>query len=427
MSGQAALRSGISGGMRESVWDSVERQGADPILGLTHAFMCDTSSPKLNLGVGVYRDDNGDPFVLPIVRQVEKELSTETELGKEYLPSEGDATFCKLAEKLVFGSSHPVVDENRVCTIQTMSGTLAVYLAAQALKKVLPLKQNTVVLLSNPTWVNHYSIFEDSGYAHVKEYRYWDPVNLCLDFDGMCEDLMVAPKGSILVLQACGHNPTGVDPTKDQWQKIGQIVKMKKHIALFDVAYHGVCSGSIDEDCYSIRYFASLGVEMLVGQSFSKNFTMYGERVGALHVVCSSTLVAQNITRFLCSVLRPIYSSPHFHPVRIISTILSSPTLFERWKLEVKDIADRLIRVRTQLVDALQAYPDCRVDWSFLRRQTGLFCYTNLKPLHVQMLTSCFHIYLSPNGRINLGGLPSSYISYLVSSLCQVLRVQTHL
>jgi len=308
-----------------------------------------------------------------------------------------------------------------------MSGTLAVYLGAQALKKILPLKQNTTVLLSNPTWVNHYSIFEDSGFSNVKEYRYWDPINLCLDFEGMCEDLMIAPKGSILVLQACGHNPTGVDPTNDQWQKIGQIVKMKKHIALFDVAYHGVCSGSMDDDCYSIRLFASLGVDMLVGQSFSKNFTMYGERVGALHVVCSSPSVANNLTRFFCSVLRPIYSSPHFYPVRIITKILSSPTLSEQWKKEVKGIAERLIRVRTQLVDALEKFPDCRVDWSFLRRQIGLFCYTNLKPLHVQMLTSCFHIYLSPNGRINLGGLPSSYIPYLVSSLCQVLQVQANL
>jgi len=238
---------------------------------------------------------------------------------------------------------------------------------------------------------------------------------------------MTAPKGSVLVLQACGHNPTGIDPTKDQWQKIGQIVKMKRHIALFDVAYHGVCSGSVEEDCYAIRYFASLGAEVLVGQSFSKNFTMYGERVGALHIVCSSPLAAKNITRFICSVLRPIYSSPHFHAVRIITRILCTAPLCERWRMEVKEIADRLNRVRTQLVDALQAYPDSKVDWSFLRRQTGLFCFTNLKPIHVQMLTSCFHIYLSPNGRINLGGLPSSYISYLVSSLCQVLRVQANL
>jgi len=204
-------------------------------------------------------------------------------------------------------------------------------------------------------------------------------------------------------------------------------MKMKKHIALFDVAYHGVCSGSVEEDCFSIRYFASLGVEMLVGQSFSKNFTMYGERVGALHVVCSGPLVAQNITRFFCSVLRPIYSSPHFHAVRIISSILCNDTLYERWKLEVKEIADRLNSVRTKLVDALQVHRDNKIDWSFIRMQTGLFCYTNLKPLHVQMLTSCFHIYLSPNGRINLGGLPSAFVPYLVSSLCQVLKVQSHL
>jgi len=282
----------------QSLWDRVDKQGADPILGLTRAFLCDSSFPKLNLGVGVYRDDHGEPFVLSVVKQVEKELSSETELGKEYLPSEGDSTFCKAAEKVVFGASHPVVKENRVCTIQTMSGTLAVYLAAQALKKVLPLRRDTTVLLSRPTWVNHNSIFEDSDYSNINEYRYWDPQGLCLDFEGMCEDLMVAPKESIVVLQACGHNPTGVDPTMEQWQKIAQICKWKKHVALFDVAYHGVCSGSVDEDCYAVRYFAELGVEMLVGQSFSKNFTMYGERVGALHVVCSSPMVAQNITRF---------------------------------------------------------------------------------------------------------------------------------
>lgn len=413
--------------MKESLWDKVPTQGADPILGLTHAFMVDTHSPKMNLGVGVYRDDNGEPFVLSVVKQVEVELSKEIEQGKEYLPSEGDAAFCKAAEKLVFGANSTLVEENRICTIQTMSGTLAVYLAAQVLKKVLPKHSTTTVLLSDPTWINHNSIFEDSDFSTIKEYRYWDARNLCLDFSGMCEDLTVAPEGSILVLQACGHNPTGIDPTKDQWHKIGQIVKAKRHIALFDLAYHGVCSGSVDKDCYAIRYFASLGVEMLVGQSFSKNFTMYGERIGALHVVCSSPKVAKNITRFLCSVLRPIYSSPSSHAVRIISRILYSPTYFERWKAEVKQIADRLNRVRTQLADSLMAHPDNKKNWSFLRPQTGLFCYTNLNLQQTQMLTSRFHIYLSPNGRINLGGLPSSYINYLVSSLCEVLRPQASL
>ncbi|KAK8463393.1 hypothetical protein SEVIR_1G359000v4 [Setaria viridis] len=270
-----------------SRFEGVPMAPPDPILGVSEAFKADKSDLKLNLGVGAYRTEELQPYVLNVVKKAEN-LMLEKGEYKEYLPIEGLAAFNKATAELLLGADNPVIKQGLVATLQSLSGTGSLRLAAAFIQRYFP---EAKVLISSPTWGNHKNIFNDAR-VPWSEYRYYDPKTVGLDFEGMIADIEAAPEGSFVLLHGCAHNPTGIDPTPEQWEKIADVIQEKKHMPFFDVAYQGFASGSLDEDAFSVRLFVKRGMEVFVAQSYSKNLGLYSERIGAINVVCSAPGVA---------------------------------------------------------------------------------------------------------------------------------------
>jgi aspartate/tyrosine/aromatic aminotransferase len=268
----------------------VQMAPADPILSLTTGFKNDKDPKKVNLGVGAYRDNNGKPFVFPIVKKVEKEIVEDPTLDKEYAPIDGVADFITGSKMVTFGWDHPDVNSGRVATCQALSGTGSLKILADFLAKF----RKAPIYMSKPTWANHTQIFQSAG-LEVRDYAYYDAKTKGMDVDAMCKDLANAQPGSIILLHACAHNPTGVDPTPEQWHKIAQVMKENDLFPFFDVAYQGFASGCLDKDGYGVRYFVKEGFQMVIAQSFAKTMGLYGERTGALHIVCSDKPTAEKV------------------------------------------------------------------------------------------------------------------------------------
>ncbi|KAL2929149.1 Aspartate aminotransferase cytoplasmic [Bienertia sinuspersici] len=296
----------------ESVFANVAKAPEDPILGVTIAYNKDTSPVKLNLGVGAYRTEEGKPLVLNVVRKAEQKLVNDPSRVKEYLPILGVADFNKLTAKLILGADSPAILENRIATAQCLSGT-------GSLRRTIYIPQ--------PTWGNHPKVFTLGG-LNVKSYRYYDPATRGLDLQGLLEDLNAADSGAIVLLHACAHNPTGVDPTREQWEQIRQLIRSKALLPFFDSAYQGFASGSLDEDAQSVRMFVADGGECFIAQSYAKNMGLYGERVGALSIVCKTADVASKVESQLKLVVRPMYSSPPIHGASIVASILKDKYVF---------------------------------------------------------------------------------------------------
>ncbi|KAH0989807.1 hypothetical protein GBA52_001290 [Prunus armeniaca] len=314
------------------------------------AYGKDPSPLKLNLGFGVYRTEDGKPFILNVVRRVERLLVNDMSNFKEYLPITGIAEFNRWSARLILGADSPAIKENRVTTVQCLSGTGSLRIGAEFLAKHYP--QQHTVYMSQPTYGNHPNLFSVAGLA-IKTYRYYDPGTCGLDFQGMLEDLQSAPSGAIVLLQACAHNPTGVDPTIPQWEQIRQLMRSKGLLPFFDSAYQGFVSGNLDDDAQSIRLFVADGSECLIAQSYSKIMGLYGERVGALSIVCKTAEVASHVESQLKLVIRPMYSNPPIHGAAIAAAILKDRDLYNEWSIEVKAMNDRLISMRQRLFDAL--------------------------------------------------------------------------
>ncbi|KAK3436936.1 hypothetical protein EUGRSUZ_C01585 [Eucalyptus grandis] len=304
--------------MADSVFNHVVRAPEDPILGVTVAYNKDTSPNKLNLGVGAYRTEEGKPLVLSVVRQAEQSLVNDPSRVKEYLPIIGLAEFNKLSAKLICGADSPAIQENRVTTVQCLSGTGSLRVGGEFLARHY---HERTIYIPQPTWGNHPKVFTLAGLS-VKYYRYYDPGTRGLDFQGLLEDLGSAPSGAVVLLHACAHNPTGVDPTVEQWEQIRQLMRSKQLLPFFDSAYQGFASGSLDADAQSVRMFVADGGECLVAQSYAKNMGLYGERVGALSIVCKTSDVAGKVESQLKLVIRPMYSNPPLHGASIVATIL---------------------------------------------------------------------------------------------------------
>jgi len=387
----------------------------DPILGVTVAFKNDTNPNKLNLGVGAYRDDKGQPFVLNCVRQAEKRIY-DNKMNHEYAPIGGAPEFTKVVASLLFGADAKEIKENRVSTVQTISGTGALRVAGQFLKRFLP---NTDIYLPEPTWGNHKPIFKDSGYA-LKSYTYYDGKG-GLNFDGLVKDLTSAPNNSIVLLHACAHNSTGVDPSLNQWKELSKLFKQKGHFPFFDTAYQGFASGDPVKDALPLRYFLDDGHNLLASQSFAKNFGLYGERVGALHFVPSNEDEAKRILSQLLIVIRPMYSNPPIYGARVISEILNDKELTKEWYREVKVMADRIISMRKSLVDQLKQVGS-KKDWSHITNQIGMFCYTGLNANQVTTLKDKWHIYMTSDGRISMAGVFSDKVKYLAEAIHDVTK-----
>ena len=316
---------------------------ADPILGLNGAFQADTNEKKVNLGVGAYRDDNGKPFVLECVREAEKRLCGNQD--HEYAGITGVPAFVKAAQELLFSESATALAEKRVLSSQAISGTGALRVAADFIARFYPFEGEKQIFVPKPTWGNHVPIFEDAG-VKIKYYSYYNPDNCGLNFDAMVADIKAMPKGSIVMLHACAHNPTGVDPTEAQWRELCDLVNECGHYPFFDSAYQGFASGHPEIDAFGVRHFLENGHSMIVTQSFAKNMGLYGERTGALHIVCSDAEEKARVESQLKILIRPMYSNPPIYGARIVATILNDAGLKAKWAEEVREMADRIIGMR---------------------------------------------------------------------------------
>ena len=383
----------------------------DPILGITEAFKQDSNPNKINLGVGAYRDDKGKPWILPSVKKAEASFK---EADKEYDPISGSARFCKLSQELIFGKAL----EN-VATTQTISGTGALRVAGEFLKR----HYDKPLYLPNPTWGNHIPIFKNSGIS-VHSYKYFDPKTNGLDFSEMTNHFNTAPNGSIVLLHACAHNPTGVDLTFENWEEILEIVKKKQHVVLFDMAYQGFSSGDPSKDARALRLFTEHSNELaglLVCQSYAKNFGLYGERVGSLSIVGKDVKEKNRIMSQLKQIIRPMYSNPPIHGSRLVVSILSNPELKAQWHQDLKTMSNRIFSMRAALTDNLKK-EGSTLDWSHITSQIGMFCYSGLTPEEVELLKSEYSIYLTKDGRVSMAGVSSDNVEYLAYSMHRVTK-----
>eukprot|EP00200_Dunaliella_tertiolecta_P004670 CAMPEP_0202353988 /NCGR_PEP_ID=MMETSP1126-20121109/9505_1 /ASSEMBLY_ACC=CAM_ASM_000457 /TAXON_ID=3047 /ORGANISM="Dunaliella tertiolecta, Strain CCMP1320" /LENGTH=428 /DNA_ID=CAMNT_0048946399 /DNA_START=70 /DNA_END=1356 /DNA_ORIENTATION=- len=397
--------------MQASKFDTVEMAPPDPILGVSEAFRACQDPRKLNLGVGAYRTEELQPFVLPVVKKAEQKIVNSAG-NKEYLPIDGLPEFKKATVDLLLGADHPAIKEGRVQALQALSGTGALRVGAGFLSRYMKGKS---VYISNPTWGNHRNIFADEG-VEWKYYRYFDAETVGLDFQGMMADLEAAPEGSIVLLHGCAHNPTGIDPTPEQWTQIAQLCQRKGHLPFFDVAYQGFASGSLDQDAAAPRLFVDMGLEILVSQSYSKNLGLYGERVGATVVISSSADASKRVLSQMKKIARAIWSNPPMHGAKIAAEVVNDSTLFEEWKAEMQGMAGRITRVRGELRKSLESkWPE--KDWSFVTSQIGMFSFTGLSPAQCDVMTNKHFVFMTKDGRISLAGLNSAKVEYLANAI----------
>eukprot|EP00670_Eutreptiella_braarudii_P003876 CAMPEP_0174300698 /NCGR_PEP_ID=MMETSP0809-20121228/58611_1 /TAXON_ID=73025 ORGANISM="Eutreptiella gymnastica-like, Strain CCMP1594" /NCGR_SAMPLE_ID=MMETSP0809 /ASSEMBLY_ACC=CAM_ASM_000658 /LENGTH=684 /DNA_ID=CAMNT_0015406321 /DNA_START=26 /DNA_END=2080 /DNA_ORIENTATION=- len=401
--------------LTDSLFKDVAMAPPDPILGVTQAFKACESADKLNLGVGAYRSEEGKPWVLPTVKAAEAKLLELQEAGainKEYLPIDGIPEFYSAALKLMLGDDCTPLKEGRVCSVQCLSGTGGLRLAAACIGQF---QKGASIYVPNPTWGNHNKIFPREG-VPVKSYTYYKPETCGLDFEGMCADLNAMPSGSVVLLHACAHNPTGVDPTEEQWAEIASIVKKRGLVPLIDSAYQGFASGDFDKDAWACRYFAEQGMELYLVQSFAKNMGLYGERTGVLSIICQDQDNAARLKSQIKPFIRTMYSSPPQHGARIAELILNDPQQLEAWKAEVKVMADRIIKMRQLLYQELKAN-ECPGEWEHVINQIGMFTFTGLTPEQVDVLTQKYSIFLTKDGRISMAGLREEKCKYLADAM----------
>jgi aspartate/tyrosine/aromatic aminotransferase len=398
---------------------------SDPILGLVATFKEDAAPSKVNVAQGAYRTDEGLPFVLTSIKEAEHRVASDLEAGKsdkEYLPIEGDARFRTLTARLAFGPDSPSIREERVATLQTISGTGAVSAAATSLLKIAGKKD---IWVSDPSWGNHAHIFKSIG-LNVHPYTYLDKkTGTTLDFAGMLEDMKSLPEGSAVLLHACAHNPTGIDPNLEQWEELAKVFLERKLVAFFDSAYQGYASGDLDADAASVRMFEKAGVLPIVCQSYAKSLGLYGERIGAVNFVCASKDEADALmSQVKQGVIRPIYSSPPLHGARLAAHVLGDPALFAQWGEELKVMSGRVQSMRSQLADELRRIGAPAPDggsWSHITDQIGMFAFTGLSADHVDKLRTQYHVYMTRDGRMSMAGLRSSDVPYVASKMKDVL------
>jgi len=402
----------------ESIFGKIPVAPRDPILGLTLAFKEDPSPNKINVGVGAYRTNEGKPLVLRVVRKVEQML-LDQKLDKEYIPQDGLAAFNEHSPKLLLGANSQAIKEKRVACCQTISGTGALRIATEFIKDFLP--ANTKVYVPEPTWGNHFKILAKVGVPYGT-YRYLNKKQLTLDLDGILGDMENAQDGSVFLLHVCAHNPTGVDPTLDQWRQIAQVMKRKRHFAFFDCAYQGFASGDLDRDAASVRLFVEeFNMEVFACQSYAKNFGLYGERIGALIFVCKNQQTADAVLSQLKSIVRANYSSPPLQGARIVATTLADPQLFNLWKEDLVMMAERIKEMRQCLFDALKKRGTPGT-WDHIINQIGMFSFTGLNEKQVERMIKHHHIYMTSDGRISMSGLNHSNIEPFANALDECVR-----
>jgi aromatic-amino-acid transaminase len=386
----------------------------DPILGVTETFNADKNPNKVNLGVGVYYDDNGNVPLLECVRRAEAQLA-EKSAPRSYLPIDGLPAYDRAVQALVFGADSAAARENRVVTVQALGGTGGLKIGADFLRRIAPDSQ---VWISEPSWENHRALFESAGFT-VNTYPYYNPSSRGVDFAGMIATLRALPPASIMVLHACCHNPTGVDLAAEQWTAVIEAVVARGLIPFVDIAYQGFDEG-IDADGEVVRRFAQAGGPVFVSNSFSKSFSLYGERVGALSVVTGSGDEAARVLSQLKRTVRTNYSSPPTHGGQIVAAVLTTPELRALWEKELGQMRERIRDMRRQLVEKLRARAP-RADFGFVMRQRGMFSYSGLSKSQVARLREEFSVYALDSGRICVAALNSRNVDYVADAVARAI------
>jgi aromatic-amino-acid transaminase len=397
-----------------TLFSNVELAPRDPILGITEQFVADTSPHKVNLGVGMYYDEQGRLPLLECVAAAEQAM-VQAPTARGYLPIDGMADYDRAAQRLAFGDTSPAISEQRVATVQALGGTGALKVAADFLKRLQP---DACVLISDPSWENHRALFTQAGFE-VDTYPYYDPASHGVRFEAMLAALNAAPAGTIVVLHACCHNPTGCDLTARQWSEVVAAASSCGWIPLLDMAYQGFGRG-LDEDAAPVRQFVEAGVTCLVATSFSKNFSLYGERVGALSVVCAQREEAQRVLSQLKVRIRANYSNPPTHGAKAVAMVLADPALRSLWQQELAQMRDRIRCMRELLIARLRD-AGVRQDMSFIAAQRGMFSYSGLSAEQMRRLRSEFSVYGVDSGRICVAALNDRNLDHVARSVAQVM------
>lgn len=386
----------------------------DPILSLNEAFQADPRTDKVNLSIGIYFDDAGRIPVLDCVRDAEAQMLVEN-AAKPYLPMEGSAAMRAEVQKLLFGADSPALRDRRVATLQTVGSSGGLRVGADFLRQWMP---GSGVWVSDPSWDNHRAMFEGAGIA-VQTYPYYDAAGGGLRFDAMCETLRTLPPRSVVLLHACCHNPTGVDLAPAQWQALVPILRERELLPYLDIAYQGYGAG-IDDDAYAIRLFAESGLTFFVANSFSKSMSVYGERAGALSVVCADAAEAELVLGQMKSTVRRNYSSPAIHAAGIVARVLGDPALRRAWEGDVGGMRERILAMRRRLHGVLSERLPGR-DFSYFLNQRGMFSYTGLSPAQVDRLREAFGVYLVRSGRMCVAGLNTGNVERTAQAMAAVL------
>jgi aromatic-amino-acid transaminase len=394
-----------------TLFSAVELAPRDPILGLNEAFGADTRPDKVNLGVGVYYDANGHVPLLRAVREAEK-ARLEAQLPRGYLPIDGIALYDAAVQKLLFGAASPLLAERRVVTAQALGGTGALKIGADFLHRLNP---SVPVAISNPSWENHRALFEGAGFP-VVEYPYYNAATHDVDVEGMLGGLAKLPKGAIVVLHACCHNPTGVDLAAGDWERVIESVREHGLVAFLDIAYQGFGDG-IEADALAVRLFAEAGLPFFVASSFSKSFSLYGERVGALSIVTGSHDEAHRVQSQLKRVIRTNYSNPPTHGAAVVAAVLNHEDLRATWEAELGEMRERIRTMRRGLTERLASHGD----FSFIEAQRGMFSYSGLTSAQVDRLRTEFGIYAVSTGRICVAALNDGNLDRVAEAIARVI------
>ena len=396
------------------MFSELQPRPADPILGLMASFKADSNPRKIDLGPGIYKDENGDTPVLACVKSAEQ-YRVDNETSKTYINSAGSALFNERITALNFGE-HRVIRENRVRTISTPGGTGALRIAGELIRTCRP---GGAIWVSNPTWANHQGVFTAAG-LQVRTYPYYDHESKCLDFAGMVEALKTVPKDDAVLIHACCHNPSGMDLSREQWHQVAELAREVGFFPVIDMAYQGFGAG-LEEDAYGVRLMADTVDEMILCSSCSKNFGLYRERIGACSVIGKSAGAADIINSVLLPIVRVNYSMPPAHGAAIVETILGSEELTAQWHQELARMRDRISGMRRLLVDKLQEHGVTH-DFSFITGQNGMFSFLGIDPQQVQRLQDEFSVYLVGSSRISIAAIAPDNVDYLAQSIASVLQ-----
>ncbi|ABR74928.1 aromatic amino acid aminotransferase [Actinobacillus succinogenes] len=396
------------------MFENIKAAPADPILGLNEAFKTEKHPQKINLGIGVYKDAHGFTPIMKAVKAAETRL-LESENSKNYLSIDGVQKFNALTQTLLFGADSDIIADKRARTVQSLGGTGALRIAAEFIKRQTK-AQN--VWISNPTWPNHNAIFNAVGMT-IRDYRWYDAEKKALDWDNLLADLANVNPGDVVLLHGCCHNPTGIDPTPEQWRQLAELSMQNGWLPLFDFAYQGLGNG-LDEDAIGLRTFAQCHKELLICSSYSKNFGLYNERVGAFTLVAENSDIADTVLTQVKSIIRTIYSNPASHGASTVATVLADPALHEQWNTELTEMRNRIKQMRNKLAELLQEL-GAQQDFGFITEQNGMFSFSGLTPEQVDRLKNEFAVYAVRSGRINVAGITEDNIRYLCESIVKVL------